>query len=77
VKKTYMQPKIKSINLEPEQAILQVCQIGGAYFGFTVVTIPTSYCEGGTRTGPNPCIVSIKGVQLQPTLGGPKYTKSS
>ncbi|MDD4203405.1 MAG: hypothetical protein PHQ52_08065 [Candidatus Omnitrophica bacterium] len=30
--KKYAQPKIKAVILTSEQAILQVCQVGGGYF---------------------------------------------
>jgi hypothetical protein len=35
--KKYQQPKIKKVVLDPEQAVLQVCKVGGQYFlvGFT------------------------------------------
>ncbi|MDD4202498.1 MAG: hypothetical protein PHQ52_03435 [Candidatus Omnitrophica bacterium] len=29
--KKYIQPKIKSIELDPKQALLQICRIGGIY----------------------------------------------
>ncbi|MDD4203188.1 MAG: hypothetical protein PHQ52_06955 [Candidatus Omnitrophica bacterium] len=31
--KNYKKPVISAITLNPDQAILQVCQVGGAYFG--------------------------------------------
>ena len=32
--KKYIKPKIKAIDLDPDQAILAVCQVAGAYFLF-------------------------------------------
>ncbi|MDD4202508.1 MAG: hypothetical protein PHQ52_03485 [Candidatus Omnitrophica bacterium] len=54
--KKYTQPKIRSVNLDPEQAVLQVCQIGGVYF---VTTVSLKCFAGGF--GPY-CHVSVKGV---------------
>ncbi|MDD4203411.1 MAG: hypothetical protein PHQ52_08095 [Candidatus Omnitrophica bacterium] len=56
--KKYSQPKIESIELNPNQAILEVCQVGGGYLFSTnscVVTgIPMRSCQftpkGGTGT---------------------------
>ena len=45
--KKYIQPKIKSVSLDPDQAILQVCQVGGGYFSDT----PGVQCfKSGTET---------------------------
>ena len=54
--KKYIKPKIKAIQLDPEQAVLQVCQVGGAYFRITGST----KCFNG---GPGAyCDITIKGV---------------
>ncbi|MDD4203403.1 MAG: hypothetical protein PHQ52_08055 [Candidatus Omnitrophica bacterium] len=38
--KKYLQPKIKAVMLDPDQAILQTCMVGGAY----MLTTRTNYC---------------------------------
>ena len=54
--KKYIAPKIKSIKLDPEQAILQICQLGGFYF------YNTSSCKaiGFKGSTPKTCSTSIK-----------------
>ena len=42
--KKYIEPKIKAIALDPEQAIIQACQIGGEYF------VGGTFCAGGPLT---------------------------
>lgn len=61
-KKNYIKPRIKSIKLDSEQAILQVCKIGGAYFGGPYYDPTANMCRiinspGGMYT----CVVSIRG----------------
>ncbi|MDD4203404.1 MAG: hypothetical protein PHQ52_08060 [Candidatus Omnitrophica bacterium] len=53
MKKQYTEPKVKSVKLDAEQAILQVCQTDGAYFN-----------DGNLCYGPGAnlfCGTSVKG----------------
>ena len=73
--KQYMQPKIKLIELDPRQAILQVCQIGGVFvadFG-----ISSFYCIGfdGTLGSTTNCTLTFKGGN-GPTTSGPDGSSS-
>ncbi|MDD4202865.1 MAG: hypothetical protein PHQ52_05305 [Candidatus Omnitrophica bacterium] len=57
--KKYNKPCIKSIPLDPDQAVLEVCKVGGAYFSNTV------QCKyhGTGLLGPFfACPVPVKGV---------------
>ncbi|MDD4202497.1 MAG: hypothetical protein PHQ52_03430 [Candidatus Omnitrophica bacterium] len=54
--KKYIQPKIKCVELDPKQALLQVCAIGGVYFEIGsqcgLVIWPTTYtatCNTGVK----------------------------
>ncbi|MDD4202510.1 MAG: hypothetical protein PHQ52_03495 [Candidatus Omnitrophica bacterium] len=50
--KKYIQPKIKSVELDPDQAILQVCVVAGVY-----LSLNPSSCVGSQGTsGPAPMI---------------------
>ena len=54
--KKYIGPKIKAIQLDPEQAILEVCAVSGVYLNSS----PTPWC--GTATGAGPfCNTTPKG----------------
>ena len=59
--KKYTQPKIRSIVLNAEQAILQVCQVGGAYF--------SGAQEQCLAKGTNPphykCYVPVRGLSYE------------
>ena len=54
--KKYTKPKIQSVRLNPEQAILQVCKVGGVY-------IWTATRCGSTGPIVLSCTISIKGVR--------------
>ena len=56
--KQYIEPKIKAVELDAEQSILQFCRAGGIYlFNKTTANI---WC--GTRTGANAnCMYTPKG----------------
>ena len=45
MKKLYIEPKIKAVILDPEQAILQVCITGGVLMALTTA------CMGSMATG--------------------------
>ncbi|MDD4203215.1 MAG: hypothetical protein PHQ52_07090 [Candidatus Omnitrophica bacterium] len=67
--KKYIQPKITVVNLDSEQAILQVCKIGGAYGSINTQTI----CRPLIGVGAIPigaCPVSVKGVRNIFFIGG-------
>lgn len=58
MKKIYIEPKIKAIELDPRQAVLEACKIGGQYFGGAtecMYLIPA--------TDIIPCPLSIKGTK--------------
>ncbi|MDD4202118.1 MAG: hypothetical protein PHQ52_01475 [Candidatus Omnitrophica bacterium] len=63
--KKYIQPKIKAIKLDSDQAILQVCKVGGDYFG--VGTNGTNKCQKADdpTLGSSTCLVAVKGVNPQ------------
>ena len=50
MRKKYIEPKIKAIGLDPDQAILQVCQTFNAAGGAWMM-IADSACFYGTGTG--------------------------
>lgn len=54
----YIAPKIKSIELDPEQAVLEVCQIDGNYFTSNHLGSPA--CAMGTGAAPYDCNTSVK-----------------
>ena len=59
--KKYIQPKIKAVSLNPDQAILQVCMLGGAYWHNNTTQTPTG-CQGtGTTITQNWCTETPKG----------------
>ncbi|MDD4202633.1 MAG: hypothetical protein PHQ52_04120 [Candidatus Omnitrophica bacterium] len=62
--KKYTQPKIKSIVLDPEQAVLEVCKVAGGYFQGTV-------CLNGGSVMPG-CLTSVRG-----TIAIGRYSKFS
>ncbi|MDD4201864.1 MAG: hypothetical protein PHQ52_00155 [Candidatus Omnitrophica bacterium] len=69
--KKYFRPKVKCIPLSQEQATLQVCRIGGAYFGFTDAF--PSWCFGVGTTQPRvyECDVTVKGQSFATDRGNP------
>ncbi|MDD4202343.1 MAG: hypothetical protein PHQ52_02640 [Candidatus Omnitrophica bacterium] len=56
--KKYIKPKTKAVELLTEQAVLEVCQIGGGWFGDS----STHFCEPYHSTGTVPCTYSVRGV---------------
>jgi hypothetical protein len=75
--KKYIQPKIRSVKLDPKQAMLQVCKAGGFYLGSTNTTnidCSTGYFGGGAF-----CVVTPKGgVGIAVTMDGdPPYCDQS
>ena len=54
-KEFYKQPKICAITLDVEQALLEVCQIGGGYWG------TGNQCIGGAPM--TECPISVRGVR--------------
>ena len=50
MKKQYICPKIAAVKLDPEQAILQVCQAGGVWINTTV-----GQCEFTGGIAPHNC----------------------
>lgn len=61
-KKKYKQPKIKRIQLDAEQAILQVCAVGGVYM-LLRAGVSTFWCITATGASWDNCQISAKGVQ--------------
>ncbi|MDD4202536.1 MAG: hypothetical protein PHQ52_03625 [Candidatus Omnitrophica bacterium] len=54
--KKYIQPKIKAIQLNEDQAVLQVCKSGGKYFS------GGTHCLYQTRVAPpSTCATFVKG----------------
>ncbi|MDD4203337.1 MAG: hypothetical protein PHQ52_07710 [Candidatus Omnitrophica bacterium] len=56
--KKYIKPNIKAIELSPEQAVLNVCIVGGVYFG---TGIGVNLCHDGTGPGQGGCESSVRG----------------
>ncbi|MDD4201850.1 MAG: hypothetical protein PHQ52_00080 [Candidatus Omnitrophica bacterium] len=56
--KKYVSPTMKAVELEPKQAIIQVCVIGGVYMR-NVPLAPICFPAGTDMTGI--CSVSVKG----------------
>ena len=56
--KKYIEPKVKAVKLDSEQALLTVCQTGGAFMS------ATSLCVGpvGTALPPMSCTSSVRSV---------------
>lgn len=54
--KKYTPPKIKAIALDPAQAVIQACQLTGAYF----MGAPSN-CLKGIGGPPLTCTIPIKG----------------
>ena len=46
--KKYIEPKIKAVELDADQAILQVCSVGGKYFESIILPPSTGICVYGT-----------------------------
>ena len=60
--KSYIKPLIKSIPLRKDSAILQVCHVGGAYFGWGGDVNSTKCCGVGTTgTALTACPIPVKG----------------
>ena len=66
--KKYTSPKIKSVALDPEQAILEVCRVGGAYM---YTNTPNNYCMPYTGGGIfGNCPIAVRGVSKKyPSVG--------
>ena len=60
MKKQYITPKIKAVELDPKQAILQTCRVAATAIYFTVAT---NRCNYGAGPGPSTatCNTPIKG----------------
>ncbi|MDD4203407.1 MAG: hypothetical protein PHQ52_08075 [Candidatus Omnitrophica bacterium] len=56
--KKYVQPKIKAMELSPEQAILNVCQVGGGYMSGPP-TNTSGYCMSAGSVAA--CRVVVRG----------------
>ncbi|MDD4203212.1 MAG: hypothetical protein PHQ52_07075 [Candidatus Omnitrophica bacterium] len=59
--KKYIKPSIKAVELLGEQAILEVCQVGGGWFGGGT----NSFCEpyhSYPETFASSCTFSVRGV---------------
>ncbi|MDD4202496.1 MAG: hypothetical protein PHQ52_03425 [Candidatus Omnitrophica bacterium] len=56
----YIHPKIKRIELDTEQAVLEVCKLGGKYF-FKFTDVPL--CASGTQSAGSYCNTSVKGAR--------------
>ncbi|MDD4203142.1 MAG: hypothetical protein PHQ52_06725 [Candidatus Omnitrophica bacterium] len=54
--KKYISPKVKAVVLDPDQAVLEVCKLGGHYFKRITATV----CFYGTDTM-GECYVTPKG----------------
>ncbi|MDD4201887.1 MAG: hypothetical protein PHQ52_00280 [Candidatus Omnitrophica bacterium] len=55
--KKYIIPKIRAIKLDQKQAVLEVCQLAGAYF--VSAGPPSDWCMR-SGAGVN-CVISVKG----------------
>jgi hypothetical protein len=54
--KKYKRPKVSIVALDTDQAILNVCMVGGVYLSQATI------CVGGATTVPtNPCLTSNRG----------------
>ena len=57
--KKYVEPKIKAIMLDPDQAVLEVCKVGGVYF-----TATASQCtQPGTFRTAGVCVDAVRDVK--------------
>ncbi|MDD4201878.1 MAG: hypothetical protein PHQ52_00230 [Candidatus Omnitrophica bacterium] len=56
----YIQPKIKAIQLHPEQSILAICAIGGLYLYYQT-TLRVNFCGNITGTPAMECQLTPKG----------------
>jgi hypothetical protein len=65
--KKYIKPKISSIELDPEQAILNVCAVGGIFM-LQKVSPSIYWCITRTGTYSSNCLTSIRGVAGQDIL---------
>ncbi|MDD4202637.1 MAG: hypothetical protein PHQ52_04140 [Candidatus Omnitrophica bacterium] len=72
--KSYTKPKIRSIVLDPEQSVLEICKIGGLYFG----TFAQGCISLPVFTNPisATCINSVKG-QSRMTDGGTLFYEAN
>lgn len=60
--KKYIKPKIKSVELKPEQSILQVCFLGGVYLS---TSSPRDNCiEADPGTPTYTCNIPVRGRSL-------------
>ena len=58
--KKYIEPKIKAVELDADQAILQVCMVGGAYLG-EAMSPGTSRCTPMGSSGK--CDLEVRGAR--------------
>lgn len=78
MKKKYFQPVIKRIKLDPEQAVLVVCMLNGAYWNTTGATAEDGCQVPGTAIG-NWCKLTPKGgaTAVSVTIGGEDLAMAS
>ena len=62
--KKYIEPKIKAVELDPDQAILQVCMVGGVYLSDNVTDV--CMATGGLYSAT--CNMTPKGATTSITL---------
>lgn len=78
-KNQYCSPHIKCIPLESDQAILQICRVGGAFFWWGTASVPY-YCSGDSSaagpTASNVCFASIKGQSVASVAGTPQENEN-
>ncbi|MDD4201992.1 MAG: hypothetical protein PHQ52_00815 [Candidatus Omnitrophica bacterium] len=72
--KKYIEPKIRAIKLDSEQAIIQVCQVGGNYL-WTNGTRTSCIGDGGALVPV--CIRSVRGAQETWAVGGELQSSGS
>lgn len=60
MKKKYIKPVITRVKLDPEQAILQACIIGGIYFAGGAVDCMSASMAGTTHIT---CATTVKGTK--------------
>ncbi|MDD4202509.1 MAG: hypothetical protein PHQ52_03490 [Candidatus Omnitrophica bacterium] len=58
--KKYIEPKIKSVLLDPDQAILEICMIDGMWFAATTQCLAFGATTSIGR--PRNCVNTVRGV---------------
>ena len=70
----YIEPKIKAIKLDANQAILNICSVGAGYMNSSFTT-PTCYTlSSGEGTSTNPCKTSARGKRSSVWITGGVYS---